>query len=134
MNSTHAVVDISTLNIAYLYNERAFIVHPTGSNYVHLPLPSNISIFKVVKDDDGQVSIVEDAAKRAVAEVQLVEQKWASLRDTRNRMLKDSDWTQLNDTTLTMEMRQAYSAYRQQLRDLPQTVTDINNVTWPTPP
>jgi hypothetical protein len=54
------------------------------------------------------------------------------LRRVRDKLLIESDWTQSRDLTLTND--EAWKKYRQDLRDLPQTTTDINNVEYPTKP
>ena len=41
------------------------------------------------------------------------------LRRIRNVLLRDSDWTQFNDSPLTDQQKQAWATYRQALRDLP---------------
>lgn len=43
----------------------------------------------------------------------------AELRDYRNSLLSQSDWTQFNDSPLTSEQKTAWATYRQELRDLP---------------
>ena len=55
--------------------------------------------------------------------------KWANLREQRNKLLGETDWTASSDVTMTAEM----TAYRQALRDLPSTV-DINNIIYPDKP
>jgi len=52
------------------------------------------------------------------------------LRSRRNRLLAETDYLALVDSTLTDEMRD----YRQALRDLPANTTDPANPTWPTKP
>ena len=42
-----------------------------------------------------------------------------SLRQKRDLLLSASDWTQGNDSPLSTELKTAWSAYRQALRDLP---------------
>jgi hypothetical protein len=64
----------------------------------------------------------------------VVEDPWLALRDTRNTLLMQSDWTQLLDSALTDTQRRAWAAYRQALRDLPENTVDPLNVIWPTPP
>ena len=54
---------------------------------------------------------------------------WANLREQRNKLLAETDWTANSDVTMSPEM----SAYRQALRDLPSTV-DINNIIYPEKP
>lgn len=58
---------------------------------------------------------------------------YAVLRENRDRLLSASDWTQMPDSPLTNEQKQAWAAYRQSLRDLPATV-DINNIVYPEKP
>jgi hypothetical protein len=54
------------------------------------------------------------------------EVKWANLREQRNKLLVETDWNAFTDVTISEEM----TAYRQALRDLPETV-DINNIIYP---
>lgn len=56
---------------------------------------------------------------------------WAAVRAERNARLTASDWTQLPDAPLTQDQREAWSAYRQALRDLPQSGGNPS-VAWPT--
>lgn len=58
----------------------------------------------------------------------------ARLRDERDRRLSASDHTQLPDYPLSDMARVAWAAYRQALRDLPETITDPASVEWPLPP
>ena len=57
-----------------------------------------------------------------------------SLRPKRDRLLAESDWTQLNDTNLPEETISAWAAYRQNLRDLTDNINTDGTVTFPTPP
>jgi Phage tail assembly chaperone protein len=50
----------------------------------------------------------------------------------RNRLLKDSDWTQLVDVPL--DNKSAWSIYRQSLRDITSQSGYPVNVIWPTKP
>ena len=58
------------------------------------------------------------------------EQPWNELRQERNRLIAETDYLALSDSTLTTEM----SAYRQALRDLPANTTDPANPVWPVKP
>ena len=55
--------------------------------------------------------------------------KWANLREQRNKLLGETDWNAFTDVTMSDEM----TAYRQALRDLPESV-DINNIIYPDKP
>ena len=55
------------------------------------------------------------------------------LREKRNNLLQETDWTANSDVTMSSEM----TTYRQQLRDLTNgltTVADIEAVVFPTKP
>jgi len=59
------------------------------------------------------------------------------IRNMRNGLLEESDWTQLNDSPLSDLKKQEWATYRQTLRDLPAnntSATSIDDVTFPTPP
>jgi hypothetical protein len=57
-----------------------------------------------------------------------------TIRVIRNAKLRATDHTQLMDAPLTPEQKQAYKDYRKKLRDLPQNISDINDVQWPEEP
>lgn len=57
-----------------------------------------------------------------------------ALRLQRNRLLRDSDWMLLDDAPFSDVLIQKIKGYRQALRDLPDTITDLNNIEWPAPP
>ena len=59
------------------------------------------------------------------------ERELALFRHERNRRLADCDWTQSRDVTLSND--DAWKAYREALRRLPET-TDPSNPTWPEEP
>jgi hypothetical protein len=54
-----------------------------------------------------------------------------NIRDTRNRLLWESDWTQLADSPVD---KQKWAMYRQQLRDITKQHEFPNLVTWPQKP
>ncbi|MEK9722831.1 MAG: tail fiber assembly protein [Rhodospirillaceae bacterium] len=58
---------------------------------------------------------------------------WVALRQQRGALLTASDWTQLQDVPSTVNQG-AWRVYRQALRDLPATVVDPANPTWPDAP
>lgn len=56
------------------------------------------------------------------------------LRQERDSLLAQSDWTQTVDSPLTDAQKYSWAEYRQQLRDLPSTVVDVYNPIYPTKP
>jgi hypothetical protein len=70
-----------------------------------------------------------DAEEAAWAAGQ-VERDMASLREERNQMLAETDWWASSDLTMT----DAQTAYRQALRDITDTYSNLNDVVWPEKP
>ena len=59
------------------------------------------------------------------------------LRDERNQLLLESDWTQGIDSPLDSSKKTEWQTYRQSLRDVTSgisSVSDVENVIWPTKP
>lgn len=63
------------------------------------------------------------------------------IRDARNKLLMQSDWTQLPDVRLSEEQKESWKIYRKQLRDLPENIEeprllmlDMNHPDWPVAP
>jgi len=52
------------------------------------------------------------------------------LREERNRRLAETDWWASSDLTMTSER----TTYRQALRDITDSATSLDDVTWPTKP
>ena len=52
------------------------------------------------------------------------------LRAERNRLIAETDWWASSDLTMTA----AQTAYRQALRDITDSATSLDDVTWPTKP
>ena len=63
----------------------------------------------------------------------LEETSWAIIRKKRDFLLRTTDWTMTPGCTVDQA---AWAAYRQSLRDIPQTyrVDGYSAVTWPTVP
>jgi len=53
------------------------------------------------------------------------EEVWAGIRNVRNILLAESDWTVLSDAPITTTQKQEALDYRESLRDYPSTITDI---------
>ena len=89
-----------------------------------------------VKDPEtGEITIQADPQKIEDHKATL----WSQLRTERNRLLQQSDWTQLQDAHLSAEKKSAWADYRQALRDLPDEVSitspeDLVSIDWPLDP
>ena len=58
---------------------------------------------------------------------------WDTIRSIRDQILRDTDWTMTSGATVDQSQ---WAAYRQVIRDIPQTYKDKTpaNVVWPTQP
>ena len=98
------------------------------------PVVSNTQMVReiapsMVKGVWTQTWEVVDAPPEMISE--WVSNAWVRLRDKRNSLLVESDWTQLADSPVD---DLAWARYRQELRDLPANTTDPFNPIWPTKP
>ena len=81
----------------------------------------------------GWVEILPVPEQPEITKAQIDE----GVRRLRTHLLEQSDWTQVVDSPLTAEQKAAWAAYRQQLRDMPQTfaaATTIEEIVVPTAP
>lgn len=76
-----------------------------------------------------------------IAAIEASRDYWQELRNMRNWRLTECDWTQLPDAPLTQEQKGLWELHRQELRDLPENITDPkplvldpNHPSWPVPP
>ena len=95
--------------------------------------------YKTQKLEEGDPSLSESGWEQSWQVTPLSEEERAkidnnkavSVREQRNRLLTNTDWTQLADSTANAA---DWATYRQALRDLPSTDGFPHNVTWPTQP
>jgi hypothetical protein len=96
----------------FTYGGTEFIVPPDATvpdgNGGHISLSSHL----------GMSSSDVDAAKLEM------------LRDKRNELIAETDWMAGQDRTMT----QAERDYRQALRDITDTYSNLDDVVWPTKP
>lgn len=93
----------------------------------YFALPEGVAASNCKVDlTEGVYSLVEDTSKEGPM--------WQALRAERNAKLLASDWTQLVDSPLSEQDKAAWSAYRQDLRDLPADSASVEVASWPTEP
>jgi|TARA_R110000744_G_scaffold155330_1_gene270572 hypothetical protein len=66
-----------------------------------------------------------------VSETKTYEQKCASIRNLRNKMLSGCDWTQVSDAPVDHD---AWAIYRQELRNITNQDGFPDSVNWPAQP
>ena len=92
--------------------------------------------------DKSQTKPTEDEINAKIAELEAAEPA-RQVREIRDRLLAESDWTQNRDVVLLNDT--TWKQYRQDLRDLPASASftpklnsngdlDMSSVTWPLKP
>jgi hypothetical protein len=82
--------------------------------------------------NDDEFASYEAQQAEAIANAPII--KGNEVRAERNRLLAESDWTQLADVVLTEDAKLEWTAYRQELRDITLQAGFPFNVTYPTKP
>ena len=92
--------------------------------------------------DEIETKPTEDELNAKIAELEAAE-PFRLLREERNKLIAETDWTQLKDISLDSIREKNWKEYRQALRDLPNGSTpkldsngglDMSSVTWPDKP
>ncbi|MCS6257474.1 tail fiber assembly protein [Shewanella baltica] len=60
--------------------------------------------------------------------------KWREVRRMRDALITQTDYTQIPDNPLSVEKKAEFAAYRQALRDLPQSTDNPDEIVWPVKP
>lgn len=81
----------------------------------------------------NEVPRYDDPTEQAQWVLACTESKWEEVRVERNRLLSETDYTQLSDTPIISTSRTAFATYRQALRDVTSQL-DPYNIAWPTMP
>ena len=95
-------------------------------------------------DNGGEITVIsgtmpsDEEINAKIKEMEIAE-PMRLLREKRDILLRETDWTQNRDVTLSNDSD--WQTYRQSLRDLPSTAEpqldeqrNLTNVTWPTKP
>jgi hypothetical protein len=114
-------------------NIEAEIQRAFGNNYISWQIidETNIPTDRKYRNAwvvSGNSVVIDDTKARALEMI--------TLRKKRDSLLSESDIYVLPDrwNSYTEEKKAEWSAYRQALRDLPDTVTDVFNPVWPVMP
>ena len=59
---------------------------------------------------------------------------WNTIREIRNHLLQQSDWTQFADVDMDKNERNKWKDYRSDLRHITSTYRTPNEVVWPISP
>lgn len=110
-------------------------------NYINYypELPEGFSVVEITDNEFDQIinqrthyfDITDNTVKIIIKSN---EDKWFEIRNKRNTLLRESDWTQMPDSPLTNEKKTEWLTYRNNLRSLPQTFSNPDEVIWPNVP
>lgn len=84
--------------------------------------------------DQGTQMVVDGVVVdifESTLEQEALDKAWSEFKYNRNRLLQNSDWSQVPDAPVDAAV---WALYRQQLRDLPENTIDPHNVVWPEHP
>lgn len=124
-----------------LINERSRVLRTSDKQFQGTP--ENQEVVELTDEQAAQVEasneplfLVEGTlltlkAKRWATEPEAVKE---AFRPMRNRLLAESDWTQLIDSPLDEAARDAWAVYRQDLRDLTDNIDENGEVEFPIAP
>lgn len=100
-------------------------------------------LYEKIEQLEKELSTVEEVLQRQICELQDIlfegdilnelDGSWEIVRKKRDYLLKSTDWIMTPGATLDQS---AWAAYRQVLRDLPQTYskTGLESIRWPKRP
>tara|TARA_R100001244_G_scaffold30216_1_gene29140 strand:- start:20 stop:352 length:333 start_codon:yes stop_codon:yes gene_type:complete len=106
-------------NIKYVNAEKTTISATQNGDTVYIPVSAGN------KEYDAIV-----AEELTIADYVAPDETMDSIREKRNRLLRDTDWQAGTDVT----MSDAQTAYRKKLRDLPATNSDPTKIVFPDAP
>ena len=92
-----------------------------------MPRFHNINGEKIQYTDAEETA--RDAEEKAWSDGE-TDRKWASIRASRDIKLMESDWMANSDVT----MSDSWKTYREQLRNLPASKSDPDDIIFPTEP
>jgi len=117
---------------AYQTSVRDGVVQDANGNWVENYVARDM--FQDTTDEDGVTTTKaeHEAAYQAGLDAKVAE----GHRTTRDKLLADTDWTQMNDSPLTNEAKTAWATYRQELRDLTDSDAwpNLADEDWPVAP
>ena len=109
-----------------MYDEAIYALY---SNAVTVSVDRENQLYEAFDDNGNAITIDLDTLETKASELYVVA-KLERLRTERNRLLAETDFYGNSDVT----MSEAMTTYRQALRDITNSATSLDDVTWPTKP
>jgi hypothetical protein len=111
----------------YQYSQRSGVEQIDGKWYTKYTLGPVFTDRAAEGDQPAQTAAEQETAYKAMKDAEQA----ASVRTSRTEKLKDSDWTQIADSTAD---KTAWATYRQALRDITSQAGFPWTITWPESP
>jgi hypothetical protein len=134
MTSEYAlIIERKTDNVVGVHNRKETIhdmmnMEPDLEKFLLVDIPENISshFANARKLEDGSWKVYYD--KQKFDDMTCI--TYRCIRERRDRLLKECDWTILPDSPLSEEKKNEFKIYRQALRDFP-LICDPMMIKWP---
>lgn len=117
----------ATGGTVYQYSQRAGVEQLDGKWYTKYILGPVFTDRAAQGDEPAQTAAEQETAYKAMKDAEQAK----SVRASRTEKLKDSDWTQIADSTAD---KAAWATYRQALRDITGQAGFPWTITWPDAP
>ena len=117
----------ATGGTVYQYSQRAGVEQLEGKWYTKYILGPVFTDREAEGDQPAQTAAEQETAYKAMKDAEQAK----AVRQTRTEKLKDSDWTQIADSTAD---KAAWATYRQALRDITAQSGFPWTITWPDAP
>ena len=117
----------ATGGTVYQYSMRSGVQEIDGKWYTQYVLGPVFTDIEATETEPAQTAAEQEAAYKAAKDAEQA----ANMRRTRTEKLKDSDWTQIADSTAD---KTAWATYRQALRDITAQSGFPWTITWPDAP
>ena len=117
----------ATGGTVYQHSQRAGVEQLDGKWYTKYILGPVFTDRAAEGDQPAQTAAEQETAYKAIKDAEQAK----SVRASRTEKLKDSDWTQIADSTAD---KTAWATYRQQLRDITGQAGFPWTITWPDAP
>jgi len=114
----------------YQYSVPAGVEQIDGKWYTKHVLGPVFTNTPATEDSPAKTAAENEAAYKA----QKDEEQSKNVRNSRTEMLRDCDWTQLDDTPMSNTQKADWAEYRQALRDVPDQAGFPFDIEWPVQP
>jgi len=132
MNVDPVLASPAATTTAYQISVRDGVEQDAKGNWVEKYVAKDM--YADTTDEDGKktTKAEHEAAYQATLDAKTAE----GHRIKRNKLLDDTDWTQMNDSPLSNEDKTAWATYRNELRNLPDDDAwpNLSDEDWPVSP